>query len=577
MRSFGKIALPLLFLLTFLHVHASISLADSTLLDGVELDSGYRNSSYHDEVSGLSSESTGGSTICGNNDGFIIAFTEWDIVWDKSDNWTFKQQGLYNRCLRSSGSGSGTLYGKESLSDESCSSCPRSFSEDGGLRCLDVKSDLIRLVAGFVTERGDTRCSQDQKCIDTFGACGIQVSPDTILGRSYSTQKGDSSYTFRIKCEGEKTASILRIEAKDVMLTSENQISGRDFLMNGSRPSYIREIYSGYWENYRVYYWMGALSWDVPIYKRCGESVTVLPSLTSGYGDVKVDSVKAIFDCPVDVNITPPVVMPKKTGNNVADMAVTLLTPAPAEGVDVKLTIERVKDSGGHIEDEHTGTRPKGEITDNDGNKIDTITFAEGETQKMVKYKADEVSGEEKIIAEIVNREVKCEETVRVRVPGFVSLGGGYYSLKTQPSDNKHTGVYNVSSWVRGLFNRIAAIYNQRFPDDGTLVVTDASLAWGGLYDYMNTWSPPHNTHRIGTDIDVRSWNIPDNNREEFEKIVCINYGFPKLEFPGQSNEHYHLYFFPYNADIVDPCVKEAPEDGGGESGGDGGGGDIPT
>jgi hypothetical protein len=102
------------------------------------------------------------------------------------------------------------------------------------------------------------------------------------------------------------------------------------------------------------------------------------------------------------------------------------------------------------------------------------------------------------------------------------------------------------------------------------LVVTDASLAWGGLYDYKNTWSPPHKTHRIGTDVDVRSKNIPDNNREEFEKIACKNYGFPSLEYEEQTNEHYHLYFLPYNTDIVEFCVVEdAPEEGGG-------GGEIP-
>ena len=108
-----------------------------------------------------------------------------------------------------------------------------------------------------------------------------------------------------------------------------------------------------------------------------------------------------------------------------------------------------------------------------------------------------------------------------------------------------------------------------------------ASLPWGGLYDYMNRWSPPHNTHRIGTDIDVRSKNIPEGkNRELFERFVCRNYGFPDLEFPGQLNEHYHLYFMPYSANIVGLCVRESPEDGGGGSGGDGGGGgggDIPT
>ena len=97
------------------------------------------------------------------------------------------------------------------------------------------------------------------------------------------------------------------------------------------------------------------------------------------------------------------------------------------------------------------------------------------------------------------------------------------------------------------------------------LVVTDASLAYGGLYDYQNTWAPPHKTHRVGTDIDVRSKNIPKkdsqrkvDNRQEFESIVCRNYGYPKLEFPGQVNEHYHLYFFPYK-NVGKLCKGDMP------------------
>lgn len=68
--------------------------------------------------------------------------------------------------------------------------------------------------------------------------------------------------------------------------------------------------------------------------------------------------------------------------------------------------------------------------------------------------------------------------------------------------------------------------------------------------------SPPHTYHRIGTDIDVRSKNIPESNRKEFEKIVCKNYGFPDLEYEGQANEHYHLYFFPYDPSIGRFCEK---------------------
>jgi len=243
----------------------------------------------------------------------------------------------------------------------------------------------------------------------------------------------------------------------------------------------------------------------------------------------------------------------------------------PPEGCTVSFSVEPVKNSGGHIEDNnaHTGTRQRGTIT--------SITLP-GSSQgtASVTYKSSEVSGVERITAELVGSSQIGAFNVNIKVPWLEPLSGEYFSLKCdiEPancSDYKHTDFYNVQSWVNSIFYRIAYEYQEKFPNDGTLVVTDASLAWGGLYDYMNTWDTPHTYHRIGTDIDVRSKNIPEDNRDEFEKIVCENYGFPKLESPGKPNEHYHLYFLPYDADKVDLCIEDAP------GGGDSGGGDIPT
>ncbi len=242
----------------------------------------------------------------------------------------------------------------------------------------------------------------------------------------------------------------------------------------------------------------------------------------------------------------------------------------PPEGCTVNFSVGPVKNSGGHIEDNnaHTGTRQRGTIS--------TITLPGGsQGTASVTYRSSEVSGEERITAELVDSGQIGAFNVNIKVPWLEPLSGEYFSLKCdiEPancSNYKHTDFYNVQSWVNSMFNEIAYEYQEKFPNDEMLVVTDASLARGGLYDYKNTWDTPHTYHRIGTDIDVRSKNIPKDNRDEFKQIVCDNYGFPKLESPGKDNEHYHLYFLPYNPDIVENCVKDAPE-------GDGGGGDIPT
>jgi len=218
-------------------------------------------------------------------------------------------------------------------------------------------------------------------------------------------------------------------------------------------------------------------------------------------------------------------------------ITISLSKPAPPGGCNIDFEVEAVTNSGGHIDNGHTGIRPKG--------TVNSITIPINALEGKAEYRSSEVSGEERIKVKVNGRDAG-EVRIMVRVPGLQGMSGDYYNFKTQPFENKHTEVYNVQSWVDGLFNKIAFEYHKRFPDAELLVVTDASLADGGLYDYQNTWRPPHRTHRIGTDIDVRSKNILERNRYIFESIVCDNYGLPRLEFAGQGNEHYHLYFYPY-------------------------------
>ena len=254
--------------------------------------------------------------------------------------------------------------------------------------------------------------------------------------------------------------------------------------------------------------------------------------------------------CEISVKVSQTTVWPQKTGSDDKTTAVVTVSPTkpvPPEGCNIKLSIEPIKNSGGHIEDGngHSGIRPKGTINPS------SFKIEGGIIAALATYKSSEVAGMEKIKAEANGKEAG-EAIIRVQVPGLQSLSGGYYFLKCEiepcPS-YKHEDFYNVQSWVNGLFNKIAYSYYQKFPTAQLLVVTDASLAYGGLYDYRNTWAPPHKTHRVGTDIDVRSKNIPNGKqRDAFESIVCANYGLPKLEFPGQASEHYHLFFLPYKS-----------------------------
>jgi murein endopeptidase len=47
--------------------------------------------------------------------------------------------------------------------------------------------------------------------------------------------------------------------------------------------------------------------------------------------------------------------------------------------------------------------------------------------------------------------------------------------------------------------------------------INDISLPRGGLFDYRNTWKPPHKSHRTGTDADINQGQGPKN----VDQIPC--------------------------------------------------------
>ena len=115
-------------------------------------------------------------------------------------------------------------------------------------------------------------------------------------------------------------------------------------------------------------------------------------------------------ECKVSINASPSEVWPKGAGNDdktTSTIMVTATNPPP-EGCTVNLKVEPVKDSGGHIEGGHTGDRNnhKGSIKDI------TLTIPSGLSQASTTYQSNEVSGEEKIIAE-VNGERKAKQQLK--------------------------------------------------------------------------------------------------------------------------------------------------------------------
>jgi hypothetical protein len=217
----------------------------------------------------------------------------------------------------------------------------------------------------------------------------------------------------------------------------------------------------------------------------------------------------------------------------------------------IPFSVTPKENTGGHLhplEDRPMGTIfPETCVTGSDG-------------MCSVQYRAPEVGGVETISAKLTGNNTSSNALdIKAEVPGLGELAADTYNTKCALDPNtsscpaggyQHENFYSVTTDVNTHMSKIGSDYSAGVPEGPDLVVTDASLASGGLYDYMGTWAPPHKYHRQGTDIDVRRATISDE--EIFQKVVCKNEGFP---FP-ENSAHYHLYFYNYgnSASIRNLC-----------------------
>ena len=117
-------------------------------------------------------------------------------------------------------------------------------------------------------------------------------------------------------------------------------------------------------------------------------------------------------------------------------------------------------------------------------------------------YTSSEVSGTEKIKAGFEESGKSSEFKIDIKVPEFDSFSErrrlpyrGSGGTDTHPD-----GTRGTESTIKKL-TEIAQRYFER--TKRILSVNDLSLPDGGLFDFKNTWSPQHNTHRTGTDADI--------------------------------------------------------------------------
>jgi hypothetical protein len=258
-------------------------------------------------------------------------------------------------------------------------------------------------------------------------------------------------------------------------------------------------------------------------------------------------------------------------------------TGLPKSGAVVRVTLDAVAGSGGHLHNELApNARPKGTLvkplptdrldcTPTAGilGSYDCTTQTDGYAKFT--YFAPIVSGTYAITAACTS--VTCtnysqSSVVDVKVAGLSQIPASSLYALTEADGSVigakagwHTDNHNMSSDAISRLQIIAMTYldDPRFKlADGTspppLYLNDASLPWGGVYDIcarpqacsaVTAWRQPHKGHRRGTVVDVRAngaiGSIPSENLDEFE-LWLVNKKVKYLrENIGTSNEHFHI------------------------------------
>jgi hypothetical protein len=228
--------------------------------------------------------------------------------------------------------------------------------------------------------------------------------------------------------------------------------------------------------------------------------------------------------------------------------------------------------------------RPYGGQTRTDGReRFDFVASMFGDSMRIIVESANEVK--KKFLRDSITIAEKVQDLLLLADGADYDLVGGTCNhhgpsdrdipQRCQTPDNNH---YATAGVIINIQN-IASAYYRQFPRAEVLKVNDMSLEYGGRFDFRGQWEGylDHQYHRQGTDVDIRSTSIPDDDRYRdinrngrydrgepikfdlngngqydytntvFEGTCRDNGGRARLEYPGDRNEHYHIYFYEYN------------------------------
>jgi hypothetical protein len=212
----------------------------------------------------------------------------------------------------------------------------------------------------------------------------------------------------------------------------------------------------------------------------------------------------------------------------------------PVSGAMVHVRVNVVPESGGHVHGVDTDPNRTGTIGVSQDYAIPSPTDSQGSVSFALQ--APPASGTVEISASCDDR--SCiqigQSSTDVKVSGLVSLppSGNYILVGQTPT---HPDNHYLTPQAVAKAQTLAAVWRKGLYWLPVLAYNDASLVWGGRFDYRDAdWLPPHSEHTTGVVIDVRANGtataIPDAYGLIFTLMVQAMGGNVHVE-----SDHYHV------------------------------------
>jgi hypothetical protein len=238
----------------------------------------------------------------------------------------------------------------------------------------------------------------------------------------------------------------------------------------------------------------------------------------------------------VSLQVEPASLAPRGLGNDTATLTVTVRRCGePARGETVRFRLEREEGSGGHNHPAPQASQHAGAL-----GTLDPATCVTDDNGRCrVTYTAPEAAGRIFIMAEVDGaRSFPHGVTVRLSglqpleaSPGLILIGD------TNTHRENHYGTPRTLEALRNIGDEWVRLYPN--PND-RVGINDMSLEWGGLFDIHSTWAPPHDYHRTGENVDVRTVDKNKKQLYDLRKIIrrqrCTIY-----EHRPPDPPHWHL------------------------------------